>query len=312
MTTYAPGIKEFVDRCNAAMPPDFYTYALQEQRRLYQNLTIEFPYELPDDVSWYQQNLEYDGNSLAFRLYEPHHLESDGLVIYIRGGGFVVGSLDTHHTVTAEIASKAAVKVMAVDFRLAPEHPFPSALEDCYNAVVYAKENASTLGIDPNNIVIAGDSSGGNMAVVIAMMCRDRNGPKLSGQALISPVLDFTRWRNGGDDAPLLTGGEMEFYTACYAPKASTVSHPYVSPLVSGRFDNLPMAYIMSAEKDSLAIDAKQYAKLLREHEVDVELVIEPGLVHSAIRARALSEGVQDAWDRYCLKIRAMLARKEA
>lgn len=305
--SYAPGIEEFVGRCNAVMPPDFYTYPLDEQRRLYQSLVVEFPYDVPADVSWSEQDVIHRQLPTRFRFYEPAQTLHAGLVIYIRGGGFVVGSLDTHHSAVAEIASKASVKVMAVDFRLAPEHPFPGALEDCYAALVYACENAALLGIDPRRIVIAGDSSGANMAVVIAMMCRDRNGPELAGQALISPVLDFTRWQEGGDDAPLLTGGEMEFYTACYSPDAQTVSHPYISPLIAGNFAGLPKAYIMGAEKDSLAIDAEQYAHKLQEQGVDVEWVIEPGMVHAAIRARSLSPSVQDAWDRYCAKIGEML-----
>lgn len=304
--TYAPGIEEFVDRCNAVMPADFFTYAIEDQRRLYQSLVVEFPYELPLHVRWAEHNVPHDDAPLRFRFYELSTSLNDGLVIYIRGGGFVMGSLDTHHSVAAEIASKSQVKVMAVDFRLAPEYPFPFALEDCYNALTYAYAQADTLGIDRNKIILAGDSSGANMAVVVAMMARDRNGPALAGQALISPVLDFTRWRNGGDDAPLLTGGEMEFYTACYTPDPSTTSHPYVSPLVAGDFSGLPRAYVMGAEKDSLVIDAQLYAQALQRQNIDVELVIEPGMVHAAIRARALSPSVEDAWARYCSKISEM------
>jgi acetyl esterase len=304
--TYAPGIEEFVDRCNAVMPADFFTYAMVDQRRLYQSLVVEFPYELPLDVQWAEHNVTHDDAHLRFRLYEPSQPMNEGLVIYIRGGGFVMGSLDTHHSVAAEIASKSQIKVMAVDFRLAPEYPFPVALEDCYNALIYVHAQADTLGINRNKIILAGDSSGANMAVVVAMMARDRNGPALAGQALISPVLDFTRWRNGGDDAPLLTGGEMEFYTACYTPDPSTTSHPYVSPLVAGDFSGLPKAYVMGAEKDSLAIDAQLYAQALQRQGIDVELVIEPGMVHAAIRARALSPTVEDAWTRYCSKISEM------
>jgi acetyl esterase len=304
--TYAPGIEEFVDRCNAVMPADFFTYAMEEQRRLYQSLVVEFPYELPLDVHWAEHNVTHGDAHLRFRLYEPSRAKNDGLVIYIRGGGFVMGSLDTHHSVAAEIASKSRIKVMAVDFRLAPEHPFPVALEDCYIALLYAHTQADTLGIDPHRIILAGDSSGANMVVVVAMMARDRNGPAIAGQALISPVLDFTRWRNGGDDAPLLTGGEMEFYTACYTPDPSTTAHPYVSPLVAGDFSGLPKAYVMGAEKDSLAIDAQLYAQALQRQGIDVELVIEPGMVHAAIRARSLSPAVEDAWTRYCSKISEM------
>ncbi|MGY2174854.1 alpha/beta hydrolase [Pseudomonas azotoformans] len=304
--TYAPGIEEFVDRCNAVMPADFFTFTIEDQRRLYQSLVVEFPYEMPLYVHWAEHNVTHSDAHLRFRFYEPSQPINDGLVIYIRGGGFVMGSLDTHHSVAAEIASKSQIKVMAVDFRLAPEYPFPVALEDCYNALIYAYSQAYTLGIDRNKIIVAGDSSGANMAVVVAMMARDRKGPVLAGQALISPVLDFTRWRTGGDDAPLLTGGEMAFYTACYTPDPSTTSHPYVSPLVAGDFSCLPKAYVMGAEKDSLVIDAQLYAQALQGQGIDVELVIEPGLVHAAIRARGLSPTVEDAWTRYCSKISEM------
>jgi len=305
--SYAPGIEEFVNRCNAAMAPDSFKLPLEKQRALYQNLMVEFPYQIPVDVNWFECNDHYKNLNVRFRMYTPQNVDGAGCVLYIRGGGFVMGSLDSHHSVAAEMASNTKLKVVAVDFRLAPEHPFPSALEDCYATLLYLCENKVTMGIDNAKIIVAGDSSGANMAVVLAMMCRDRNGPRLAGQALISPVLDFTRWRLGGKDAPLLTGGEMEFYTACYSPDPAALADPYVSPLIGGNFDKLPRAYIMGAEKDSLVSDAEEYARLLRTHGGEVELVIEQGLVHSAIRARSLSPSVQDAWTRYCLKIAEMV-----
>ncbi|MCG7374138.1 lipolytic protein [Pseudomonas luteola] len=307
--TYAPGIEEFVNRCDSIMPPNFYKFPIEEQRRLYQSLAIEFPYSVPENVSWSEQHHYFDGQELRFRMYVPKDLYTDGLIIYIRGGGFVVGSLDTHHSVVGELALKTGTKVLAVDFRLAPEHPFPAAIDDCYRALQYVHDRHMDIGIDPRKIIVAGDSSGGNMAVVLAMMSRDRSGPVIAGQALISPVLDFTRWKHGGIDAPLLTGGEMEFYTACYTPDGTSVSHKYVSPLVSGTFEDLPPAYIMGAEKDSLVVDATEYARLLDSNGTDVELVIEPGLVHAAVRARGISPNVEDAWNRYCLKVLDLIRR---
>lgn len=308
MTTYAPGIQEFIDRCNAAMPPDFYKLPNEQQRALYLGLTVEFPYEVPAGVTTEDVIVEHGGRQVRARVYRPAKRVDDALLIYIRGGGFVVGSLDTHNTVVAELCEKTGLVAVAPDFRMAPEHPFPAALEDCYDVVCGLAARPERLGIDPGKIVICGDSSGGNMAVVVAMMIRDRGGPALRGQALISPVLDFTRWRSGGSDAPLLTGGEMEYYTACYAPKPEQAAEPYVSPLVSGRFDRLPPAYIMGAEMDSLLVDSQAYARHLREHGTPVELVVEPGLVHSAVRARGLSPRVADAWRRFCAAA-ARLAR---
>jgi acetyl esterase len=306
---YAEGIAEFVDRCDRAMPPDFFTKPVDEQRSMYHGLTHEFPYQRPDGVTVSDVELAADGRTLPVRVYRPEQAAGSGAVLYIRGGGFVVGSLDTHDTVVAELCAKSRLVSIALDFRMAPEHPFPSAVEDCYDAVCAVVAESSRLGIDPARIVIAGDSSGANMAVVVCLMCRDRGGPYLHGQALISPVLDFTRWRNGGDDSPLLTGGEMEYYTRCYAPDAARVTDPYVSPLINARLHGLPPAYIMGAEMDPLRADALEYAARLRSHGTPVELVVEPGLVHSAVRARALSAQVADAWERYCAAAAGLAAR---
>ncbi|MBZ4018710.1 alpha/beta hydrolase [Streptomyces purpurogeneiscleroticus] len=298
---YAPGVEEFVDRSNTAMPPDFYRLPVEEQRRLYHGLTIEFPYQDPEGVTCFDDTVRHDGSRYRIRVYRPKQRRGRGVLVYIRGGGFVVGSLDTHHSAVAELAARSGLVTMALDFRMAPEHPFPAALEDCYGALCGVVAEANRFDVAPDRVVVCGDSSGGNMAVVLAMMSRDRGGPVLRGQALISPVLDFTRWRHGGADVPLLTGGEMEYYTACYCPAAEQAADPYVSPLLSGTFDGLPAAYIMGAEMDSLRVDSEEYAERLGEHGTPVELVIEEGLVHAAVRARALSPAVDNAWQRYCL-----------
>lgn len=308
--TYAEGISEFIDRCNKVMPPNFYTLSIDQQRDMYLGLTKEFSYEIPLGVLVTNDTVYHEGQKLPIRVYRPQHKKGRGLLIYIRGGGFVVGSLETHNTVVAELCEKSGLVTIAPDFRMSPEHPFPAALEDCYGMLCGVVQDAQRLDIDPNRIVISGDSSGANMAVAISMMSRDRGGPKLRGQALISPVLDFTRWRQGGADAPLLTGGEMEYYTACYAPEPEQVKHAYVSPLISGTFDDLPPAYIMGAEMDSLLIDSQEYTRLLREQGIPVKLVVEPGLVHSAVRARGLSPQVADAWERFCHHA-ALLAGEE-
>jgi acetyl esterase len=309
--TYAHGIPEFIDRCNAAMPPDFYKLPNKAQRALYLGLTIEFPYQVPTGVTCQDMIIEHAGHTARARVYHPSQRTGDGLIVYIRGGGFVVGSLETHNTVVAELCSNTGLTVVAPDFRMAPEHPFPAALEDCYAVVCGLAARPDLLDIDPAKIVITGDSSGANQAVVIAMMARDRKGPALRGQALISPVLDFTRWRSGGHDAPLLTGGEMEYYTACYAPGADVVTDAYVSPLISGRFDGLPPAYIMGAEMDSLLVDSQAYAKHLQDNGTSVKLVVESGLVHSAVRARGLCPQVADAWRRFCTATARLAATGE-
>jgi acetyl esterase len=297
---YAPGIQEFIDRANKSMPPDFYHGPVAKSRQLYEDLAIEFPFELPAGVRVTDEEVSHDGRSQRIRVYRPDRVVGDGLLVYIRGGGFVVGSLNTHNTVVAELATHTGLVSIAVDFRMAPEFAFPAALEDCYDALCGIVAEIDRFGADPARIVVGGDSSGANMTVALCMMTRDRGGPAIAGQALISPVLDFTRWRHGGEDAALLTGGEMEYYTASYCPQPEQAAHPYVSPLLHGQFHGLPPAYISGAELDSLLVDAQTYAARLREHGTPVELVVEDGLVHASVRARGLSPRAALMWTQFC------------
>jgi acetyl esterase len=233
-------------------------------------------------------------------VYRPDRRTGRGAYLYLHGGGFVLGSVDTHDTIAAEFAAKSGQVVVAVDFRPAPEHPFPAALEDCYGALRGVTAEADRLDVDPGRLGVAGDSSGANLAVALCLLSRDRGGPPVHAQALVSPVLDFARWKSGGEDAPLLSGEEMVLFTRQYTGDPANVEHPYVSPLRSARFHGLPPAYIMAAEADSLCVDSVQYAARLRAAGTPVELVVEPGFVHACVRARGVSPAVAEAWDRFC------------
>lgn len=303
---YAPGIRTFVERFTAALPPDYYTRPLAQARALYENLGTVFPYELPEQVTVTDEEVLGNGRLLPVRVYRPKNVAGRGLLVYIRGGGFVIGSLETLHALVAELAANTGLVTVALDFRMAPENPFPAGLEDCYDALCGIVAQIDRFGAASDRIVLAGDSSGANMAVALCMMARDRGMVMPRGQALICPVLDFKRWRAGGEDVPLLTGGEMEFFTACYCPDPALTSHPYVSPLVSAKFHDLPPAYIVGTELDSLVVDAQLYADRLREHGVPAELAVAPGLPHDPVRARALSPDVARLWQSFCAHAAAL------
>ena len=177
--SYAPGIQEFIDRSNNTLPADFYKLPLVEQRALYESLTVEFHYDLPETVTIEDRKIN---ENLIARVYTPQKPSGNGLLFYIRGGGFVIGSLNSHNSAVAELCEKSGLVTIAPNFRMAPEHPFPCALEDCYDILLSIIESAKDLGRDPTNIVLCGDSSGANMAIVLSMMLRDRNGHNPSGQ----------------------------------------------------------------------------------------------------------------------------------
>jgi acetyl esterase/lipase len=307
--TYAPGIAEYVDRANAALPPDFHTRPLVEQRALYDGLSRAFPFERPAGVDVRDERLRHDGRAIRVRVYRPATAGRTGLVVYLHGGGFVLGSVESHDSVAAELAARAGHLTIAVDFPLAPEHPFPAAVEECYGALCAAVAQADRLGFDPDRVCLAGDSSGANLAVVVAMVARDRGGPPVAAQALVSPVLDFARWRTGGEDSPRLSGDEMAFFTRCYVGgNMDLLEHPYVSPLRHGRFDDLPPAYVWASERDSLCADALAYADRLRSCGTPAQVAVEPGFTHACLRARGMSPAVADAWERFCAGTARLLA----
>lgn len=307
--TYAPGIADYIDRANAALPPDFHTRPLPEQRTLYDGLSRAFPFDRPPALDVRDEQLRHDGRAIRVRLYRPAAGQRTGLVVYLHGGGFVLGSLESHDSVAAELAGRTGHLTIAVDFPLAPEHPFPAAVEECYTALRAAVAQADRLGFDPDRICLAGDSSGANLAVVVGMMARDRGGPAVAAQALVSPVLDFARWRTGGEDSPRLSGDEMAYFTRCYVGgDMDLLEHPYVSPLRHGRFHDLPPAYVWASERDSLCVDALAYAEHLRSGGTPVEVSVEPGFTHACVRARGMSPAVADAWERFCAATARLLA----
>ncbi len=299
---YAEGTTEFLARYHDAMASDFFSLPVREQRRQYLGLSEVFPYPVPEGVEVSDGEVHGRDRTHRFRVYRPENQKGDGLLVYMHGGGFVVGSLDSHHTLAAELAGNTGRVVVSLEFRQAPEHPFPAAVEDCYDLLCAFAEKPGLIGADvrTDGPVLCGDSSGANLAVTVPMMCRDLGGPRPRGQGLISPVLDFARWWDGGDEE---FSDEMAYYARSYCPDRALVDHPYISPLVRGEFHDLPPAYIMSTELDELQVDSARYAEQLRRNGIPVQHVTEPRLVHAPVRGRALIPAVADAWRRFCAAV---------
>ena len=304
---YADGIADFIQQCNGIMSGEYHKLPIERQRELYEKLAAHFNGPIPYTVQISEICYESDGIERRFRTYKKKGATAGATVFYIRGGGFVLGSLETHQVLIAEICDATGLDIVAADFRLAPEAPYPAAIDDCEDILRYIKANASVLDIAADKVIISGDSSGGDMAVALCMRARETRDISIDAQVLFNPVLDFSRWKSGGGDAPLLTAGEMEFYTACYAP-GDMVLNPEVSPIVSGTFEDLPPAYVMAAELDSLKADSLTFAERLKDQGIPVELVVERGLVHGGIRARGLSAAAKAAFYRGCEKFTAFAA----
>ena len=208
-------------------------------------------------------------SSLAVRLYTPAGTGPHPLVVFFHGSGFVLLDLDTHDDICRRLCTGAACIVASVDYRLAPEHKFPAAPDDCLAATRWLAANAQELGADPARIAVAGDSAGGCLAAVTALRIRDEGGPVLRGQLLFYPVTDYPRaplssYRAFGNGYGLTSQGMCWFWRQ-YLADLSTASHPYASPLRTPMPGGLPSACVLMAEYDVLHDEGEAFAQLLRE-----------------------------------------------
>ena len=224
------------------------------------------------------------------RHYEP--LEPGGphpLLVYYHGGGFLYGDLDTHDNVCRILCRHAGAHVLAVDYRLSPEHPFPAAVEDARAALRWAYVNAERLGADPSRIGVGGDSAGGNLAAVTSQLAANDGGPAPVLQLLIYPVTDFTIRRRSRElfgDGFLLTNAEMDWFEANYlGPGSPQASDPRASPLLATDLSGLPPAFVVTAAFDPLRDEGEAYARALQDAGTPATLRRFPGFIHGFINA---------------------------
>lgn len=233
------------------------------------------------------------------------------LVVYFHGGGWCVGDLDTHDGPCRFLATHSGAAVLSVDYRLAPEHPFPAAVEDAFAAFLWAAEHAVELGADPARIAVAGDSAGGNLAAAVCLLARDAGGPQPAMQALVYPVTDVSRGQRSRElfaGGYLLTRADMEWFEHHYlgAPLgavAEAVPHsedPRIAVLRAADLGGLPPAYVATAGFDPLRDEGEAYAERLREAGVRVALRRHPGLIHGFANMTAISRTAEGAMRELC------------
>lgn len=237
---------------------------------------------------------------IPVRVYRP---AADGpatrpLVLYIHGGGFVFGNLGMGDWVCGTVAARVGAVVVSVDYRLAPSHVFPAAVEDCYAAFTWAADNAAELGAS-GPIGVMGESAGGNLSAVTCLIARERGGPAICHQALIYPATDMTR-ATPTVTAPFLSGAEIARYKLFYLGPDGDPANPWASPLLAADHSGLPPALIQVAEHDPLRGDGVRYAAALRAAGVPVRFTEYVGMPHGFVNFPGLSRAAHQAMAEIC------------
>ena len=283
--TLDPLAKAFLDQLAAAPGPKASEVTPAEARASFAALLKAYG---PKDVPIGKiENLIMPGpgGDLALRIYTPVAAGGEALpaFVHFHGGGFRAGDFETYEPTSRLLAGEGAARVIAVDYRLAPEHEFPAAVDDAIAATRWIEHNAATLGIDPNRIAVGGDSAGGNLAAVVCQIAKAQGGPRIACQLLMFPVTLFgSSFASMRDFAAgyLLEKDSLDFYYESYAPPGTDWSDTRLSPLLATDFSGLPPAYVMLAGCDPLHDEGRAYAEKLRAAGVDVTVADYPGLLH--------------------------------
>ena len=294
-----PQIQAMLDR--AAHLPGTHTLSVADARARYDALVKVLPPAAP--VARVEERvIDGPGGPLTLRLYTPEGTGPFPVVVFFHGSGFVLCSLDTHDGMCRNLCGGAGALVVSVDYRLAPEHRFPAAPQDCLMATRWAAAHAAELGDDPTRIVVAGDSAGGNLAAVTALRIRDEGGPALVGQLLLYPATahcsaDMPSYAENAVGYGL-TRATMEWFWGHYAdPSAAT--DPHAAPLVAPDLSRLPPALVQVAEYDPLRDEGVRYAERLLAAHVPTELSRWDGMNHGFLfwvnQVDAATEAMREA-----------------
>ncbi|HEY3162290.1 MAG TPA: alpha/beta hydrolase [Vicinamibacterales bacterium] len=280
--TIDPQAREVIDYLAALGLPPIDRIPAAEARRQYRETRAALRPSAPDLPQVRDLDAAGTAGPIPLRLYRP----ADGelpVFIYFHGGGWVVGDLDTHDVICRQCARLAQATVIAVDYRLAPEHRFPAAADDAWSATTWIAAHAAELGIDPKRIAVGGDSAGGGLAAVVALMARDSRKLRLALQVLVYPVLDLRAQSasySAYAEGYLLTRAAMLWYIAQYAPTPDAVDDWRASPLLAPWVHGVAPALIVSAELDPLFDEGEAYARRLQGARVPVQHHRVEGMVH--------------------------------
>jgi acetyl esterase len=257
--------------------PPYETVSPAEARELYLNGRLVTNPEPPEIKAVQPLAIPSPTGTIPARLYTPLRLrQTEGLapaLVFFHGGGWVIGDLDSHDVVCRTLAVEGELIVVSVDYRLAPEHKFPAAVDDAIAATNWIALNATQLGIDPSRLAVGGDSAGGNLAAVVAIAARDSGAPAIAGQVLIYPAIDFAMTHPSHSEpetSVLLTHSVIRWFRDHYLNGAADIQDWRASPGRAATLAGLPPAYVLTAGADPLRDEGDEYASRLKQAGVAV------------------------------------------
>ncbi|MEM7465885.1 MAG: alpha/beta hydrolase [Pseudomonadota bacterium] len=307
-----PQCKALIKAVNDAGGPPFDATDPLAARAAYRETISFYEHATPDLGGVTNETISGpNDNPLALRIYTPPSGGEHGALVFFHGGGWAVGDLDTHDHVCRYLCGHADIVVIAVDYRLAPEHSFPNAIDDCEFATRWTFDNVARLGIKPDCIGVGGDSAGGNLAAACCFAFRD-TALELRHQLLIYPACDFTATHpsmaeNG--EGYLLTTNAMHQFTNWYLPNADEQRNFRASPQLATSHAGLPSATIITAGYDPLRDEGLCYAETLKEAGVPVESLCYEGMVHGFLRMGGKLDVAVEALDKISATLNSKLAR---
>jgi acetyl esterase len=272
----------FIERTNGFYPPDTIDFSIDRQREIYDRMCREFNAGYPDGVTAETTAIVLPDRAIPIRIYRSRTPEARTMLLYLHGGGFVVGGLESHDDVCAELCAGTDYEIVAVDYRLVPEHLHPAAFDDALAAFEWAAAKYT------RPILLCGDSAGGNLAAAVSHATRGHKRRPI-GQVLIYPGLGGDQLRGSyviHADAPMLTVRDTNYYRELRAGGGDPTGDITFSPLADASFANLPPTVVITAECDPLSSDGQAYRDRILADEGQAMWLEEKGLVHGYLRAR--------------------------
>lgn len=304
-----PQVRAFLDMVASLEGSELYEMPAPEARKRFAVLTAGGTPE--ERAQTKDLAIPGPGGPIPVRIYTPEGSGPFPVIVYFHGGSFILGDLQTCDTLCHRLCASVGAVIVNVDYRLAPEHPFPAGLDDAFAVATWVSGHAAEIDGDPSRIALAGNSAGANLVAVTCLRARDRGGPNIAFQLMLSPIVDFTGnspSRHENAEGYVLTAADLKWTEGHYIPEGIEHTEPELSPIFAKDLSRLPPALVITAEFDPLRDEGETYVRLLREAGTQADLTRYDGMIHgfylmdsldaSRVALRQIVQALQEAFAR--------------